>query len=60
MNGTEIDIPSHIYNRFADKSKMLFFKEYEKVVNELIPLLIYPNDKIALGRLSEVFKDISI
>lgn len=59
MNGSHIEIPHHIFVDFSEKSKLLFFREHEKLVNSLIPLLISEEEKISLWRLAEVFWDLS-
>lgn len=60
MNWSAIEIPNQIFNKFADKSKLIFFNEQEKLVNSLLPLLISNDDKVSLSRLKDIFKDLSI
>ena len=60
MNNSLIDIPSYFYNKFSDKSRLIFFKEYEDSVKWLLQYINSPKDKIAIWRLIEVFKDLSI
>lgn len=59
MNGSYIEIPHHIFVDFSEKLKLLFFREHEKLVNSLIPLLTSKEEQISLWRLAEVFWDLS-
>lgn len=59
MNGSHIEIPHHIFVDFSEKLKLLFFREHEKLVNSLIPLLTSKEEQISLWRLAEVFWDLS-
>ena len=48
MNGSHIEIPHHIFVDFSEKLKLLFFREHEKLVNSLIPLLTLKEEQISL------------
>lgn len=59
MNWNLLDIPNHIFIDFSDKAKLLFFKEHEKIVKSIIPLLTTKEEKVLLWRLYEIFWDLS-
>lgn len=48
MNGSLIEIPHHMYVDFSEKSNLLFFREHQKLIKTLLPLLADRNDTILL------------
>lgn len=55
----ELDVPNSMFSWLADKRNLLFFRQdYFKIINEVLPLIIWEENKINFWRLREISEDL--
>lgn len=61
MNGWTTNIPNNIYTWLADKSRLVFFKrKQQKLIQGLIPLIVWESSQVSFWRIVEILDDISL